>query len=168
MSSKNTGSISPTCGFSATLCILSFLLLQLCWVGSSCFQQTEPKNEIQQRNLAIPPGITHTAACHLNVLDMLTHQFVELPLGHGSESFICWSEHCEGSWPVQVLCQTCRLDCSHQCTAKETYTKCFTANHLLGQLCAGLKRALGVIIVKSCWDPANQITKMVIREEMSL
>lgn len=111
--------------------------------------------------------VPHTAACHLNVLEMLTHQFVELPLGHGSESFVCWSEHCEGSWPVQVLCQTCRLDCSHQRTAKETCIKCFTGHSLVN--CVLVSREhWEVMIVKSCWGPANQITKVVIREEMSL
>lgn len=144
MSSKNTGTINPTWGIQCHS--VHPQLMQIHCVGSSCFQQTEPKNEIQQRNLAIPPGttaVTHTAAHHLNVLEMLTHQFVELPLGHGAESFVCRSEHREGSRPVQVLCQTCRLDCSHQRTAKQTCIKCFAANHCVGQLRAGLKRELG-------------------------
>lgn len=70
-------------------------------------------------------------------------QFVELPLGHGLESFVCGSEHGEGSRPVQGLCQTCRLDCSHQRAAKQTCIKCFTANHFTAQPCAGLNRELG-------------------------
>lgn len=70
-------------------------------------------------------------------------QLAELPLGHGLESFVCWGEHCEGSRPVQDLCQTCRLDCSHQRAARQTCIKCFTANHSIAQLCAGLKRELG-------------------------
>lgn len=57
-SSKNTSSTNPLGEFSAILCILSFLLIQILWVGSSCFQQTEPKDEIQQRNSAIPPTLT--------------------------------------------------------------------------------------------------------------
>ena len=54
----------------------------------------------------------------LNALEMLTHQFVEFPLWHGSESFVGWSKHSEGTRPVQVLHETCRLDCSHQRTAR--------------------------------------------------
>lgn len=110
---------------------------------------------------------SHTAAHPPSVVEMLTQQFVELPLGHGLESFVCGSEHREGSRPVEVLCQPCRLDCSHQGTAKQTCIKCFTAKHFTAQLCAGLKGELGRYNVKPCWGAANQIAKMVLREEMS-
>lgn len=42
-----------------------------------------------------------------------THKFVQRPLWHGSEGFVCWCEHCEGPWPVQRFCEACRLDGSH-------------------------------------------------------
>lgn len=38
----------------------------------------------------------------------------------------------------------------------------------LANCALGSRESWGVTIVKSCCSPANQITKMVIREEMSL